>query len=135
MTTHLYSIVGISYRPDSPKNPSPAFAIVQFLPVGAELRLIAEPTNEADPNAIAVFIDPLDSVWNLTPKTEYLDRLESAMLSLGPRFTLDWLLQQQLVQLGYLSATVAKELKPTWSNRSGHFALGANGGPKVRFEL
>jgi hypothetical protein len=57
------------------------------------------------------------------------------MLSLGPRFTLDWLLQQQLVQLGYLSAIVAKELKPTWSNRTGHFALGANGGPKVRFEL
>lgn len=126
MTTHLYPIVGVRHHP-------PASAIVEFLPVGTPLRLVAEPQNAFDPNAIAIWIGP-PTIWDNIQRPQAYDQLESAMLALGPEFTLDWLLQQPMIQLGYLPKEVALALKPNWSDREGHFALGGNGGPKIRFE-
>jgi len=127
MPSISYPIVGAYYHP-------PAKAILEFLPVGHPLILLPEPTNEVDPNAIAVWIkssslpDPGSEEW------------ESALAGFG--LTWDELRSKPYYHLGYIPTTAAAQIMADGGlnlDRDGQvkaeFTVGARGGPRVRFDL
>jgi hypothetical protein len=117
-----YPIVGAFYRP-------PAKAIMDVLPIGTKLTLLAEPDNNFDPNAIAVWLSSED-----IPKVCY-DRLEETLPDHG--VTLESLLMTPDWHLGYIPRDLAATLKANGtvtdnSPVTGSFSLSPNGSPRVR---
>jgi len=85
-------LVGMHFRP-------PAKEVVQCLPVGTELILRAEPTNEHDPNAVRVLVDLRDF-----PESKY--QLLQNMI--GPVYDAEQLCSEGLFMLGYLATSGKK---------------------------
>jgi len=96
MTKLTIPLVGAGFRP-------PAKQVLTVLPLGFELSLKAEPDNEYDPNAVAVFADmgnyPISRV-------ELLD----AVLS-GTSFATSDVCSNGDMMLGYLAASGKKTAK------------------------
>lgn len=116
-------IVGAFYRP-------PAQIILSSIPVGTKLGLLAEPDNEHDPNAIAVWIDP-DEISDAARVS-----IEAALPETG--LTWDDILNQGYWHLGYISRNFAAELKATRTVVNEEmfdveFALSNDGKPRVKF--
>lgn len=91
-----FPIVGAYYRP-------PAQAVLNALPVGAALTLMAEPENPHDPNAIGVWINTAD-----IPKTSH-DKLSMTLPDSG--YTLEALLNLGELHLGYIPREIAAKLR------------------------
>lgn len=85
-------LVGMHFRP-------PAKEVLSVLPLGTELMLVPEPTNQYDMNAIAVVIDMAEFPVNRLP---VLDAI------LREPFDASELCAQGPLQLGYLAATGKK---------------------------
>ncbi len=123
---YILPIVGAGYRP-------PASEILQTLAVGTPLELEAEPDNEHDPNAIAVWIFTIE-----IPSQSFVSlddgRLKRHNMTIGD------LAARNSWQLGYIPAPIAKTLRqernfPTSTVVRGSFAVGKNGGAQVKFHL
>lgn len=123
MTTNTLPIVGAFYRP-------PAKALIDALPIGTRLQLIAEPDNAFDPNAIAVWLEVKD-----IPESVH-STLEESLPAFG--HSLDTLKAQDAWHLGYLRKEKAKELKdngfPSAVPVEGSFRTSASGSPMVSFD-
>lgn len=114
-------IVGAYYRP-------PAKLILDFLPIDCPLILRAEPTNEYDPNAIAV--------WLETSNIPESSDLETKLVGFGTTIAL--LQRQDEMHVGYLPcgrATILRALGfPEGRDIEATFTVSANGAPRVRFD-
>jgi hypothetical protein len=119
MSTH--AIVGAYHRP-------PAKAILQVLPAGCALRLIPEPENEYDVNAIKVEV-----LIALVPESEH-QNLEN--LSAGYGITLAELLAQESWHLGYIPRVEALNLAPRLGGKelTGTLSFNAKGAPMVEID-
>jgi hypothetical protein len=126
MPSVSYPIVGAHYHP-------PARAILNFLPIGHPLILLPEPTNHVDPNALAVWI------MSETLPSEGGDEWESTLAGFG--LTWDQLKSEPFWHLGYIPAAVAAK----YASEGGltldsdgrlmaEFTVGAQGGPRIRWE-
>lgn len=91
-----FKIVGAHFRP-------PAKVILHNLPIGTELFLIPEPTNEFDPNAIAVHWDP-----NSLPE-EYREDMDNALINAAS--SMEDLLLQETIHLGYIPKVEAANIQ------------------------
>ena len=116
-------IVGAFYRP-------PAALVCSLLPVGQELVLYAEPQNEHDANAVAVWL-MTDNIAEATQAA-----LEERLPEHG--LTLEQFLAQDEWHLGYIPKELAAQLKATETVIDGTplnvtFATSATGKPAVRF--
>lgn len=129
MTLYQFPIVGARFHP-------PANVILASVGIGVELSLQPEPGNYYDPNAIKVNIHAKD-----IPPTNWPD-INSLGKSIGWNETR--IKSEGLIHLGYLPKEIAASLRALWPNQSpqynrteikGTLCFGANGGPKVRFEL
>ena len=116
-------IVGAFYRP-------PAQALLDAIAVDTPLLLVAEPENQHDPNAIAVWLGS-DNI----PETAYV-RLKENLPSSG--FSLEGVLAEPVWHLGYIPRALAAELKA--ANVLGEhnelavtFAVSGKGEPRVKF--
>lgn len=123
MSTNSFPLVGAYHWP-------PAQALIDALAVDTPLTLWAEPTNQYDPNAIAVFLKSSD-----IPTGAY-DRLAETLPPHGT--SLDEVLAQELWQLGYIAKAFAAELKLREIVKDDEpvtvsFALNPQGQPRVRF--
>lgn len=96
-TSHTVPLVGAHFRP-------PAKAILQVLPAGSPLRLIPEPDNPVDGNALAVHVATAD-----IPESA---REELAGLATPYGFDLPAILAAPSWHLGYVKATEASWLTP-----------------------
>ena len=117
-----YPIVGAYYRP-------PAQAILKVLPLGTTLTLVAEPDNEHDPNAIAI--------WLYTKDVPEIcdERLEELLPDYGS--TIEDFRNQEMYHLGYVPREMAATLRarntvPADSPVEGSFSLSTGGAPRVR---
>lgn len=122
MPTNTLPIVGAFYRP-------PAKALIEVLAVGTPLQLIAEPDNQYDPNAIAVWLETA----NVPAGAE--TRLEELL----PQFGMDMetILSETAWHLGYVPKEMAAKLKASGAIEDGHpydvtFSTSASGAPRVR---
>lgn len=97
MTQHTVPLVGAHFRP-------PAKAILQVLPAGTPLRLIPEPDNPHDGNALAVHVATADIPESV--------REELAGLATPYGFGLPAILTAESWHLGYVKATEASWLTP-----------------------
>lgn len=118
-------IVGAFYRP-------PAQVILANLPVGTPLTLFAEPDNEHDPNAIAVFIEGADI--NDTAAAAMQEGLADIGLSIND------LQEKGYWHLGYIPKNFAAELKSAATivndvPYEAEFAVGNDGKPRVKFPI
>lgn len=127
MTSYAVPLVGMHFKP-------PAKLLLGALPMGAELRVIPEPTNAYDPNALAVWITP-----QAIPTNQHED-LGFQLFGMG--FTLEEILETPTWQLGYIAKDAAAVLCEKISSRlteEGYFAatLGftPEGKPTVRFNI
>lgn len=116
-------IVGAYFRP-------PAQALINVLAVGTPLILAAEPTNDYDPNAVAVWLDSAHISENAHPN------LEEILPSLG--FSLDGILSEQYWHLGYVPKGLAAQLRSAeivteTSAPSVTFSLSPTGKPQITF--
>jgi hypothetical protein len=118
-----FPIVGARHRP-------PAVALINALPVGAPLTVIAEPENQYDPNAIAV--------WLYTKDLPEASR--EALKETGPQsgWPFDKIMAQEVFHLGYIPKELAAELKASGAIRDNEpvdvtFAVNASGQPRVLF--
>lgn len=91
-------LVGSHFHP-------PAKAILEALPAGTPLTLLAEPENPYDSNAILVHLSPAD-----VPTSAYAG-LESSLPGFG--MSLDELLRTDFVVMGHVAASGNKNLKNT----------------------
>lgn len=89
-------IVGAHFRP-------PAKLLLEHLPSGCQLRLLAEPDNPYDEHAIRVLLNPAD-----IPTSQH-GVLEELLPAMG--FELSELLQDGPIQLGYVAASGGKPLR------------------------
>lgn len=124
MSYDTLPIVGAFFRP-------PAKILLEHLAVGTPLTLLAEPTNAFDPNAIAVWVNTAD-----IPSAAHAS-LEQALPSAG--FSLDDILGQSAVHLGYIPKEFAAQLKASATivdnvDYPVLFSVNAKGAPRVRFE-
>lgn len=116
----ILPIVGYWHRP-------PAAAIVQGLRQGTPLTLVPEPTNQFDPNAIAVMVEM--SVIEI-PESQMpcvLKGLEKAGMT-PKEFS-----KLFEFQLGYIPAATAATLRFT-QPVTGRFLVTSNGKPAVEIE-
>ena len=116
-------IVGSFYRP-------PAKILIDALPIGTPLFIMAEPDNQYDPNAVAVWLETRN-----IPETSYA-ALEEALPAFG--FDLDTVLSQDQWHLGYIPKDFAAQLRASETVMPNtpvdvEFATAANGSPRVRF--
>jgi hypothetical protein len=110
------------YRP-------PAKALLDVLPVGAPLMLLAEPTNENDPNAIAVWLDA-----EAIPEAAY-EKLSDLLIAYG--FDLENVLAQKSWHVGYIPRDLAAALRAEGTVPSDEpvnvtFSVSPSGAPRVR---
>jgi hypothetical protein len=122
-------IVGAYFRP-------PAKALIDALPIGAQLILRADPfgnicdVEHDDPNAISVWL-PAASLPAATP--ELVRKLE------GYGFTLDELRRSGVLHIGYVPREDAAQLCahgfPAEGNIDGSFTVTARGAPRVSFSF
>lgn len=118
-----HPIVGMFYRP-------PAKALMDVLRNGTPLTLIAEPDNDFDPNAIAVWLYSRD-----IPEGAAHAQLLETLPPFG--FTLDKVLAEEAWQLGYVKKEMAKELReadlvPIDNPVEGVLVFSPSGAPMVR---
>lgn len=119
---HL-KIVGAHFRP-------PAKAILAALPLGSELELRPEPTNQFDPNAIAV--------WVHTAKIPHTVRDDLDLRTKGFGYSADEIFAQSEFHLGYIPKEEAKRivsLFPPGEAVGGKLACLPQGDPSIRFTL
>lgn len=119
MTTNTLPIVGAFYRP-------PAKALIDALPIGTRLQLIAEPDNAFDPNAIAVWLEVKD-----IPESVH-STLEESLPAFG--HSLDTLKAQDAWHLGYVPKETAAKLRQQGVAEQPlevTFATNAKGAPRV----
>lgn len=115
-------VVGAHFRP-------PAKAIIDSLPAGHELKLIAEPDNQFDPQAIKVEVTT-ESIKKLPPNVLGL------MRTLCEQFghDLDGLLEDYpAIHVGYIPRAMTHEVHPKLTNGLGEATLGftSTGRPAV----
>lgn len=123
LSMSTYPLVGAFYRP-------PAKALIDVLPIGTPLTLIAEPENQYDPNAVAVWLYSRD-----IPEGAAHDKLSETLPAFGT--DLDTVLSQEAWHLGYIAKEMAKQLRendvvPIDSPIEGSFSLSSGGAPRVR---
>jgi hypothetical protein len=124
LQSHTYPIVGAFYRP-------PASAILSVLPVGTKLTLRAEPTNEYDPNAIAVYIETSE-IKTIVANEAAEKLLASEALNSG--ILLDEILSQPEHHLGYIPKALAAKIKLN-SDTPAKFTTSLDGRASVIFNL
>ena len=121
----ILPIVGSHYH-------APAPAILSFIPIGQPLQLIPDLENEhvtpEFPNAIAVWIDGREITLPISDEAEA--NLQGYGLSSEDILADYW-------QLGFIPKEFAKDINlSTFGDRHlGRFAIGANGGPRIEFQL
>jgi hypothetical protein len=125
MTTHTYAIKGAYFRP-------PAKALLDSLPVGTPLTLLAEPDNEFDPNAIQVFLASAN-----VPSAAH-ETLRTALGSFGS--SLEDILDIEWHHCGYIPKEHAAELRSAGfpdppEEIKAEFTVSARGAPLVRFDF
>jgi HIRAN domain len=123
MSTNTLPIVGMFYRP-------PAKALIDALTIGTPLFLLAEPDNQYDPNAVAVYLESHNIPENA------IDALEESLPSFG--FSWDSIIAQDQWHLGYIPKDFAAQLRASETvvpNKPVDvtFAVNASGAPRVRF--
>jgi hypothetical protein len=123
MPQNTFPIVGMFYRP-------PAKALIDALAVGTPLLLIAEPENNFDPNAVAVWLHSKD-----IPEASYT-ALEETLPPFG--WTLEKVLEEEEHHLGYIPKEMAAQLKACGAVKDGEavevtFSTSASGAPRVKF--
>ena len=123
MSYTIMPIVGAFYRP-------PAKLVCELLSVGQELVLYAEPDNEHDTNAVAVWL-MTDTIGEAT-KEALAERLPEHGL------TLEQFLAQPEWHLGYIPKELAAQLKATGTVEDGlavpvTFSTLVTGKPAVHF--
>lgn len=91
-TSQHYPIVGAHFRP-------PAKVILQFLPMNAPLVCEREPSNEFDPNAIAVYVEP-----SAIPQSVHQDL---DLMAAGFGYGIEDILAEPRWHLGYVPAKFA----------------------------
>jgi hypothetical protein len=98
MPTHTLPIVGLFHH-------QPASLLVECLGIGTLLFLLAEPDNQFDPNAVAVYLESHN-----IPQAAH-EKLEHE----APRFgqSLDSILGQDQWMLGYIPRAMAQVLRET----------------------
>ena len=118
-----FPIVGARHRP-------PAQVLINSLAIGVLLTVIAEPENQYDPNAIAVWLYTKD-----LPEAS-----QEALKETGPTagWALDRILSEEVFHLGYIPKEMAAELKASGAIRDNEpqaatFAVSAQGQARVRF--
>lgn len=124
MSRNTLPIVGMYYRP-------PAKALIAALPIGTRLYLIAEPENQYDKNAIAVYIHSSD-----IPVGSHAT-LEKTLPPFG--YDLGRVLTQEAWHLGYIPKNFAAELRSSGAIEPDlpyevAFSTSAAGEPRVRRE-
>jgi len=122
MSTNTLPIVGAFYRP-------PAKALLDALPIGTPLYLLAEPDNQYDPNAVAVYLRSSD----IPPQSQ--DKLMETLPPFG--FDLETILLQDSWHLGYIPKEMAKVLRETGQILDEapidvSFSTSASGAPRIR---
>lgn len=123
MSYSTMPIVGAFYRP-------PAKILLDHLPVGQPLTLSAEPDNQYDPNAVAVWLNAVE-----LPLAAQ-ESLEQVLPQFG--FSIDQVLSQGFWHLGYIPKDLAASLKsagivPDGKTIEVTFAVNGKGGPLVQF--
>lgn len=118
-----YPLVGAFYRP-------PAKALIDVLPIGTPLTLIAEPENAYDPFAVAVWLYSRD-----IPEGNAHEKLRETLPPFGT--DLETVLSQEVHHLGYIAKELARKLReedtvPVDSPVEGTFSLSSGGAPRVR---
>lgn len=119
LKTKTYPIVGIHYRP-------PAETLVGSMKAGTRLWLVAEPFNEHDKNAIAVWCD-LEAALESNHVVEALAKTQNT----------DWM-GKKSIQIGYLPRPAAAYLKSKGFPHEveGKFTIPMNSNlPHIRFEF
>jgi hypothetical protein len=107
----------------------PAKALLQVLPKGAALRIVPEPHNPYDSNALAIYVDA-DQI----PESER-DTLETLALPFG--YSVDDIIAAGEWHLGYIKATHAVEIVGQVQRGlaagclRASLAFGADGKPRV----
>ena len=124
-TSQSYPIVGMFFH-------QPAPLLVQVLTIGAPLIVMAEPTNNYDPNAIAVWM-PTASLSDAA-----LAQLEADLPGCG--MDLEGLKAETMWHLGYIPKALAAALKESGAvaediDIEAEFSLSPNGKPRVRFDV
>jgi hypothetical protein len=114
----IVPLVGMHYRP-------PAKAITGNLQPGHPLLLVAEPENEFDPHAIAVYLDPE------TIETSEWMKWDNELQSYG--FDAGHLAEGPHIQLGYVSRHHTDKVHPYLESGTASclFHIMATGGPGV----
>lgn len=117
-----FPIVGMFYHP-------PAKALVEVLPIGTPLTLIAEPDNAHDGNAVAVWLYSKD-----IPESSK-EKLSELLLPYG--LQIEDVLLEEMWHLGYVPREMAKQLReddtvPVDNPVDGSFSLSSGGAPRVR---
>lgn len=120
----IATLVGMHFRP-------PAKAILQCLPKGAALRIVPEPHNEYDANALAVWVDA-----SAIPYSEH-DTLNSLAIPFG--YSADDIIALGEWQLGYIARQEAEVLvgavNEALVRRTLHASLAFGGDGKPRVEI
>jgi hypothetical protein len=116
-------IVGAFFRP-------PAKTLLDALAVGTPLTLKAEPTNNFDPNAIAVWLRSAD-----IPEASH-DFLEANLPASG--HSIEDIMAQEYWHLGYIPKEMAAELKAHYVVLDGQdlpvtFAVNPKGAARIKF--
>lgn len=123
MSTNTLPIVGAFYRP-------PAKLLLDCLSIGTPLFLLAEPDNQYDPNAVAVYLES----HNIPVESHA--KLEEELPPFGQ--SLDSVLGQDQWHLGYIPKEFAAQLRASETVVPNTpvdvtFSVSANGAPRVRF--
>jgi hypothetical protein len=121
MPSNTMPIVGAFYRP-------PAKALIDVLPIGTPLQLIAEPENPYDPNAVAVYL-----ASEHIPEAAKA-KLEETLPLCG--FSVEAVMEQQFWHLGYVPKEMASKLRDANVVADEPvdvtFSTSTNGAPRVR---
>lgn len=119
---YTFPIVGARFRP-------PAVPILGVLPSGTPLRVVAEPENEHDPNAVALWIDT-----EAIPQRCHRD-LGEASPNFG--FGLEDILATPEWHLGYIPRVSAENFAPLLCDydASGVLGFDEKGRPTVKVTL
>jgi hypothetical protein len=122
MATNTLPIVGAFHHP-------PAKALIEALPIGTPLTLIAEPDNAFDVNAIMVWLKSTD-----IPEAAY-PMLEESLPAFG--HSLDTVTNQESWHIGYIPKEMAAKLRAQGVAEQPlevSFSTSTNGAPRVRSE-
>lgn len=141
-------IRGMHFRTSDQNNPAPAKLLVETLPNGTELKLVREPGNEYDRNAIQVWLaqsalpEWLDEVTDplSDAAAQKLDDFQIKLQGYGWDLERFW--SQPEFMLGYVAKEVAVNLaglmdqsgKTAWS-KGISFTVSGKGKPEVRVDL